>query len=501
MVEPFLELVDITKVYPGVTALDGVNLSVRPGEVIGLIGENGAGKSSLMKVLGGVTAPTSGHIKVDGAERASLSVHGAIEAGIAFVHQELNLFENLDVAANIFIGREPRRGGVLNLIDSRKLRADVKPLLDRLQVDFQPDTMVADMSIAQRQQLEIAKALSLNSRLVIMDEPTSSLTLTETERLMDIIAALKADGVSIIFISHRLSEVQTCADRVVVLRDGKAVGALPKEEITHDRMIRLMIGRDLKSLYVPPAAPPGEGAIEIVDAQTQTYPDRRVSLTLRRGEILGLAGLVGSGRTELARALFGIDRLSGGHIRVDGQEMPVSSPAEAIRHGIYLVPEDRKQSGLLLDFAIVDNISLPDLPSYTRGPIVSRGREKANAEAQRKRLNIRTPDVATAVGSLSGGNQQKVVLAKWLSMKPRVMIFDEPTRGIDVGAKKEIYDMMRALADGGVAVLMISSDMEEVIGVSDRIAVMHEGAIGGFLERKDFSEHNVLHLAVGGTAH
>jgi ribose transport system ATP-binding protein len=501
MTEPFLELVNITKLYPGVTALDGVTLAVRPGEVIGLIGENGAGKSSLMKVLGGVAAPTSGHIKVDGVERASLSVSGAISAGIAFVHQELNLFENLDAAANVFIGREPRRGGLLNLIDRKKLRADVKPLLDRLHVDFQPDTMVSDLSIAQRQLLEIAKALSLNSRLVIMDEPTSSLTLTETDRLMKIIAALRADGVSVIFISHRLGEVQTCADRVVVLRDGRAVGELARDEINHDRMIRLMIGRDLKSLYVPPAAAPGDGAMDIVGARTQTYPDRDVSLTLRRGEILGLAGLVGSGRTELARAVFGIEPLIAGEIRMEGRPVPLKTPAEAIENGIYLVPEDRKQSGLLLDFAIVDNISLPDLPSYASASLVSRRREKVNAEAQRKRLNIRTPNVAARVGSLSGGNQQKVVLAKWLSMKPRVMIFDEPTRGIDVGAKKEIYDMMRGLSDGGVAVLMISSDMEEVIGVSDRIAVMHEGAISGFLERKDFSEHNVLHLAVGGTAH
>ncbi|HTV70398.1 MAG TPA: sugar ABC transporter ATP-binding protein [Rhizobiaceae bacterium] len=501
MTEPFLELVDITKAYPGVTALGGVSLAVRPGEVIGLIGENGAGKSSLMKVLGGVTAPTSGQIRVDGVEHAALSVTGALRAGIAFVHQELNLFENLDVAANIFIGREPRRGGLLNLIDRKKLRADVRPLLDRLKVDFGPDTMVGDMSIAQRQLLEIAKALSLNSRLVIMDEPTSSLTLTETDRLMKIIAGLKADGVAVIFISHRLGEVRTCADRVLVLRDGRAVGELARDEINHDRMIKLMIGRDLKSLYVPPASPPGDGAIEIIDARTQTYRERAVSLTLRRGEILGLAGLVGSGRTELARAVFGIDPLLGGEIRIDGGAVKVATPAEAIDSGIYLVPEDRKQSGLLLDFAIVDNISLPDLGAYATGSLVSRRREKANAEVQRKRLNIRTPNVTTRVASLSGGNQQKVVLAKWLSMKPRVMIFDEPTRGIDVGAKKEIYDMMRGLSDGGVAVLMISSDMEEVIGVSDRIAVMHEGTIGGFLERKDFSEHNVLQLAVGGTAH
>ncbi len=498
MVEPFLELVNITKTYPGVTALDDVSLSARPGEVIGLIGENGAGKSTLMKILGGVAEPTTGHLRVDGVERSALTVPGAISAGIAFVHQELNLFENLDVAANVFIGREPLRGGPLKLIDRKKLRADVEPLLKRLKVDFRPETAVAEMSIAQRQLLEIVKALSLNSRLVIMDEPTSSLTLTETDRLLAVIAGLKVEGVSIIFISHRLNEVEACADRVVVLRDGRMVGEMAKHEINHDRMIRLMIGRDLKSLYVPPAAPPGDAALEIIDARTATYPGRSVSVAVRRGEILGLAGLVGSGRTELARAVFGVDRLIGGEIRLDGQPVHCKTPAQAIGRGIYLVPEDRKQSGLLLDFPIADNISLPDLVSYASAWMVSRSREKTNAEAQKKRLNIRAPGVGARVGALSGGNQQKVVLAKWLSMKPKIMIFDEPTRGVDVGAKKEIYEMLRGLADSGVAILMISSDMEEVIGVSDRIAVMHEGAISGFLDRKDFSEHNVLQLAVGG---
>ena len=500
MAEPFLELVNITKTYPGVTALNDVSLSVAKGEVVGLIGENGAGKSTLMKILGGVTVPTDGHLRVDGVERPSLDVSHAIAAGIAFVHQELNLFENLDVAANVFIGREPRRGP-FGLIDRARLRADVEPLLKRLKVDFRPDTKVAGMSIAQRQLLEIIKALSLNSRLVIMDEPTSSLTLTETDRLMQVIADLKSAGVSVIFISHRLNEVQACADRVVVLRDGRVVGHLARDEISHDRMIRLMIGRDLKALYVPPAAPPGDGVLEIVEARTEAHPERSVSMILRRGQILGLAGLVGSGRTELARAVFGIDQMTSGAIRLDGAPIKVRTPSEAIAHGIYLVPEDRKQSGLLLDFAITDNVSLPDLPSYARLALVSRRRETANAEVQRRRLNIRAPGVATQVLSLSGGNQQKVVLAKWLSMKPRVIIFDEPTRGVDVGAKKEIYEMLRGLADAGVAVLMISSDMEEVIGVSDRIAVMHEGAIGGFLDRHDFSEHNVLRLAVGSTVH
>ncbi len=497
MADPFLELSKITKTYPGVTALSDVSLSVAKGEVVGLIGENGAGKSTLMKVLGGVTLPTTGLIRIDGVERTSLSVSDAIAAGIAFVHQELNLFDNLDVAANVFIGREPLHGGPLKLIDRKRLRADVEPLLARLNVDFEADTPVFEMSIAQRQLLEIVKALSLNSRLVIMDEPTSSLTLTETDRLMNVIAGLRAAGVSVIFISHRLNEVRACADRVVVLRDGRVVGELAKHEISHDRMIRLMIGRDLKSLYVPPAAQPGAGALEIVDARTATYPDRAVSLTVRRGEILGLAGLVGSGRTELARAVFGIDRLLGGGIFLDGEPILVEEPGEAISRGIYLVPEDRKRSGLLLDFGITENISLPDLASYARGFLLRAAPEKANAETQKRRLGIRAPTVATPVGAQSGGNQQKVVLAKWLSMRPRVMIFDEPTRGVDVGAKKEIYDMLRGLADSGVGILMISSDMEEVIGVSDRIAVMHEGTIGGFLDRADFSEHNVLQLAVG----
>lgn len=499
MSEPFLELVDISKSYPGVVALDHVGLQVSPGEVIALIGENGAGKSTLMRVLGGVVEPSGGMIRVDGAARSSLTVADAIKAGIAFVHQELNLFDNLDVAGNVFIGREPVRGGPLRLIDRKRMYADVAPLLERLGCDFPADAPLAELSLAQRQLVEIMKALSLDARLVIMDEPTSSLTLTETDRLMRTVAGLKAHGVSIIFITHRLNEVMQCADRAVVLRDGRVVGALTRAELSPPAMIRLMIGRDLKSLYVPPAAPPGDSLLEIVDAVTDTYPERAVSLSVRRGEILGLAGLVGSGRTELARAVFGIDQLRGGAMRIDGEPIRIASPRAAIEQGIYLVPEDRKGAGLLLDVSITENISLPDLASYMRFWLVDTARENENAMRQRERLKIRAPDVETAVGSLSGGNQQKVVLAKWLSMRPKVLIFDEPTRGVDVGAKEEIYDMLRRLTDAGVAILMISSDMEEVIGVSDRIAVMHEGAISGFLDRSQFSEHNVLQLAVGHT--
>ena len=501
MAEPLLELQEITKTYPGVTALDAVSFTLGRGEVVGLIGENGAGKSTLMKVLGGVVEPSAGRIRLDGQERRALSVREAIAGGIAFVHQELNLFDNLDAAANVFIGREPRYGGPLRLIDRQAMRQKVRELLARVGADFGPDAPVADLSLAQRQLLEIAKALSLDARLVIMDEPTSSLTLSETDRLMGVIADLKRSGVSIIFISHRLGEVKRCADRVVVLRDGRTVGELRGAEIEPPAMIRLMIGRDLKSLYIPPATAPGAATLELVELRTTTYPAHQVSIEVRSGEILGLAGLVGSGRTELARVVFGIDRPVAGGLRLDGAPIALGSSREAIRRGIYLVPEDRKKLSLLLDVSLTGNISLPDLESYARATIISPGLEAANAERQRQKLKIRTPGVATEVGTLSGGNQQKAVLAKWLSMRPRCIIFDEPTRGIDVGAKNEIYQLMRGLADSGVAILMISSDMEEVIGVSDRIAVMHEGSISGFLDRGQFSEHNVLELAVGHTLH
>ena len=496
MADPLLRLIDINKSYPGVRALSRVSLTVNRGEVLALIGENGAGKSTLMKILGGVVKPDQGTIEIEGAAHESLTVSESLNSGIAFVHQELNLFDNLDVGANVLIGREPLSAGPLKLVDRKTTKRIVAPLLKRLDVDFEVDDLVSDLSLAQRQLLEIAKALSLNARVVIMDEPTSSLTSTETDRLMRVIGELKADGVSIIFITHRLNEVETCADRVVVLRDGSVVGELPREQIHRDAMIRLMIGRDLKSLYIPPKSPPGANVLEVAGLRTVSHPGHATSLSLRAGEILGMAGLIGAGRTELARALFGIDPILGGEIRMNGAPVTIRSAKDAIAHGIYLAPEDRKRSGLVLEESVSENISLPDLLSFARYFLVNSAAERKNAERQRQSLNIKTADVATVVGTLSGGNQQKVVLGKWLSMKPKVMIFDEPTRGIDVGSKSEIYTLMRGLADSGVAILMISSDMEEVIGVSDRIVVMQEGAISGTLNRDQFSEENVMRLAV-----
>jgi len=497
---PFLTLSGIRKVYPGVVALSAFSMSVAPGEVVGLVGENGAGKSTLMKVLGGVVAPDQGAITIDGVERPSLTVADSMAAGIAFVHQELNLFDNLDVADNIYIGREPRSGGIFNFVDEKKQHDMVAPLLKRVGANFTPSTPLVRLSLAQRQMVEIAKALSVKARLVILDEPTSSLPLSETAKLLDVIKALKADGVSVIFISHRLHEVEQVADRVVVLRDGTLAGNLGKAEVDHEHMVKLMIGRDLKVQSAPPAGAPGDVALSAIEVKTAAYPDQPVSLALRDGEILGLAGLVGSGRTELARAMAGVDPVFGGRFEFRSQPFRPKHASQAIERGIFLVPEDRKAQGILLDLPIVENISLPNLRAHASGFLVTRGSEMKTAEEQRRNLGIKAPKVTTRTGSLSGGNQQKVVLAKWLAMAPKVMIFDEPTRGIDIGAKSEIYRLMRGLADGGVAVLMISSDMEEVIGVSDRIAVMHEGRIAGILDRAQFSEENVLLLAVGKTA-
>jgi ribose transport system ATP-binding protein len=497
--ETLLELVGISKTYPGVTALDRVSLSVRRGEVLGLIGENGAGKSTLMKIIGGVAEPSAGTIRIDGRDHATMTVNEATRAGIAFVHQELNLFENLDVAANVFIGRETLVGGPLRLVNNRAMHALVAPLLARLGADFTADASVETLSIAQRQLVEIAKALSIDARVIIMDEPTSSLTLSETERLLQVVADLKAHGVTVIYITHRLGEIVTCADRVVVLRDGHSVGELARGEINHAAMIRLMIGRDLKALYIPPKTAPRDGGCDMIDVVTTAFADRAVNLAVRHGEILGLAGLVGAGRTSLARTVFGIDRLVRGEIRLDGKPVRIRSPRDAIRLGVYLVPEDRKRSGLVLDMSIRENITLASLMSHARLFLIDRASEARSAKAQIASMAIKAPSSDTVAITLSGGNQQKVVLGKWLSMRPRVVIFDEPTRGIDVGAKNEIYLLMRGLADSGVAILMISSDMEEVIGVSDRVAVMHEGRISGVLHRDQFSEYNVLRLAIGQT--
>ena len=496
MPEPILELKGISKRFPGVIALSDVHLSVSPGEVVALIGENGAGKSTLMKILGGVYHADEGSIRVDGREVQIRHVADAQKLGISLIHQELNNLDNLDIGGNIFLGREPLSGGFLRLVDRKRIAEQSRGYLEKVGLNLPSWTSLSSLSIAQQQLVEIAKALSTNARIIVMDEPTSSLTLTETNRLFELIAELKSAGVSVIYISHRLMEVNACADRVVGLRDGRNSGQLPKSEINHDNMVRLMVGRniDLKRIQTHLGDP--KKRIEFRDIISPFFPTHSISLDIRQGEILGLAGLVGAGRSELAMTVFGIARPLGGEIVVDGKIVQVHSPRDAIAHGIYLVPEDRRKHGLITSMALRENVTLPDLWRYANLGVISYTSELHTAEEQRKKLSIKTASCETLAKNLSGGNQQKLVLAKWLSLTPKLIIFDEPTRGVDVGSKAEIYRLMRSLAESGVFVLMISSDMEEVLGVSDRIAVMREGALMGVLEAKEFSEEAVMRLAV-----
>ena len=493
---PILQLREIHKRFPGVHALRGVNLEVHPGEVVALLGENGAGKSTLMKIVGGIEQPDSGDVIVAGQSVVMRDVHTATAHGIAFIHQELNLLDNLDVASNVLLGREPTRWGALRLIDRTKMRAAVRPYLQQLGLDVSPETPVAALSIAQQQLVEIAKALSLNARLLIMDEPTSSLTLAETARLHEVVGDLRGRGVAIVYITHRLGEVRAVADRAVVLRDGGNAGVLAREELTHDNMIKLMVGREIVSEYHPGDAHHNGDEFTVEGLRTRRYPQHAVSFGVRRGEILGFAGLIGAGRSEVARAIFGIEPAVAGTISCESAALTIASPADAIRHGIFLVPEDRRSAGLVVDFSIRENVSLPALHRYARHGIVSAVEERQAAAAVCAKLQVKTPSLEVKTATLSGGNQQKVVLAKWLSLGPKVILFDEPTRGIDVGAKAEIYQLMRKLADEGVAVLMISSDMEEILGNSDRVAVMHEGRISGILDRSQCTQEAIMRLAV-----
>jgi len=492
---PLLEMHGISKRFPGVVALDGVDLKIARGEVVALVGENGAGKSTLMKILGGVRQPDAGEIKVDGQPVKIHNVNDAMRLGIAFIHQELNVLDNLDVAANVFLGREPRNS--LRLIDQKKIHSDTAPLLQRLGLSVSTHTRLDRLSIAQQQMVEIAKALSLNARLIIMDEPTSSLTLTETNRLLELVCELAEQGVSIIYISHRLGEIDECADRIIVLRDGKNAGELTHNESSHDKLVSMMVGREIKNFYVPPDASKEPGFFNVRNVSSSLHPGKTVSFDAARGEVLGLAGLVGSGRSEMAKSLVGLESSPYKKITLDGKDISVNSARESIDHGIYLVPENRRTEGLVVEMSIRENISLPSMQKFSSFGIINRKRECEVARQQVDSLKVKTPGIEALVLNLSGGNQQKVVLGKWLAMSPKVMILDEPTRGIDVGAKAEIYRLMRSLAAQGSVILMISSDMEEVLNVSDRIAVMHEGEIAGVLDRADCNEENVMQLAVG----
>ena len=493
---PILEVRNVSKRFPGVKALQDVNLHVNRGEVLAVIGENGAGKSTLMKILAGVQEPDEGEVRIDGRTVRIDSVEASLRLGIALIHQELNLADNLDIGANIYLGREPRRLGMF--VDRRTIDRGAAENMRKVGLDLPPRTIVRNLSIGRQQMVEIAKALSTDARVLIMDEPTSSLTSHEAENLFRVVKDLRSKGISIVYISHRLGEVKELADRVTVLRDGKNAGELSREEIDHERMVKMMVGRDIARFYDRKCHAPGAPALEVIGLRTPAHPRHELSFKVCAGEIVGVAGLVGAGRTEMLTTLFGVTPATGGAIKVAGQPVSVRTPIDAIRAGLALVPEDRKQQGLVLEMAVRENASLPSLRRQARaGAFLDRAGERAiSAEVVRK-LNVKTPGDRQVIQFLSGGNQQKVVIGKWLAMSPRVLLLDEPTRGIDVGAKQEIYRLMEKLASEGVAILFVSSEMEEVLNMSDRTLVMHEGQITGELQREELSEEAIMHLATG----
>lgn len=497
-----LEVRGVVKQFPGVKALRGVSLHVGRGEVLAVVGENGAGKSTLMKILAGVQEADAGELLIEGVPVRIDSVESALSHGVALIHQELNLADNLTVGANLFLGREPVR---LGCIHHSRIRAESRRWLDRVGLDLDPDVLVGDLPIGHQQMVEIAKALSVNARLLIMDEPTSSLSTREADRLKEVIRDLSRSGVSIVYISHRLGEVRELAHRAVVLRDGANAGELAGPDITHENLVKLMVGRDVSRFYrrtaPSDASPPQPGnadtVLEVRSLRTPAHPRHALDFELRRGEIVGLAGLVGAGRTEVLLTLFGITPALGGEIRIAGGPREIRSPLDAIAAGLALVPEDRKQQGLVLEMSVRENLSLASLHRHQTRGFYRHGYEVDLGAEMIRRLNIKTPGDLQEARFLSGGNQQKVVLGKWLALEPSVLLLDEPTRGIDVGAKAEIYAILEALARQGVAILFVSSEMEEVLGLADRVLVMHEGRLAGTLVREEFGEEAVMRLATG----
>jgi ribose transport system ATP-binding protein len=494
---PILEMKGITKSFPGVLALDNVDLTLYRGEILGLIGENGAGKSTLIRILAGDYTADRGSIYIEGNPVSITRVTDAMALGISVIYQELNLAPNLDVASNIFLGSEPRRT-FLGVIDRKTMYSQAQELARRVGLTASVTTLVQELSPGGQQLVEIAKALSRESRILVLDEPTSSLTPQEAQKLFDIMRRLKQSGVSMIFVSHRLAEVKEVCERVVVLRDGKNAGELDKSNIEIDEMVRLMVGRDLSRFF------PKHDEIkkrEVVLSVRGLRPPgwkSEISFELHAGEILGIAGLVGAGRTELVRSLFGMEPAEAGEIQVQGERAYIRNPWDAIRCGMGFVPEDRKQLGVILEMTVSENVTLPSIGSY-HPLLLDHKREFHTTHEMVKALDIRTPTISQQVQYLSGGNQQKVVLGKWLALNPRILILDEPTRGIDVGSKSEIYKLIVDLARNGMAIIMVSSELEEVIGLADRVLVMHEGRCAGALEAGEISEENIMRLATGTT--
>ncbi len=486
----------IVKTYPGVQALSGVDLTVLPGEVQALVGENGAGKSTLMKILAGAETADSGEVYINGKKAVITGPTQAMKLGISIIYQEFNLVPYMSVAENIYLGREPE-AGLPGFVGFRKMHEDARRVIDALGVAIDVEKNVAQLSVAEQQMVEIAKATSRKCSIIAMDEPSATLTEHELENLFSLIRRLSAEGVSIVYISHRLEEVFEIADRVTVMRDGELVGTKDIGETDREDIIRMMVGRELGEAIPKVTAEIGDPVLTLRNV-TREPVIQNVSLEVRTGEILGVAGLVGAGRTEVARVIFGADEIDSGEILLDGKPVDISSPMDAIDLGIGLVTEDRKAHGLVLGMAVRENMTLANLSELTSIGFIDRKKERDVSEKYTRDLAVKTPTIEQEVQNLSGGNQQKVVLAKWLFTDSKVLIFDEPTRGIDVGAKTEIYQLMNRLAASGAAVIMISSELPEVLGMSDRILVMHEGRVAGELTREEATQEKIMHLATGG---
>lgn len=493
--ELLLQVEDVSKHFGGVHALRSAKLEVRAGEVHAVVGENGAGKTTLINILGGIIARDTGRIVFDGREVAFANPGESQRAGIAIIHQELATIPALTVMENVHMGRMQARYGI---VDWRALAASTRSVLEQVGLDISPRTAVSSLGISQRQLVEIAKALAADARLIIMDEPNASLTDHETERLFEVIARLQQRNVGIIFVSHRIEEVLRISDRITVFRDGSYVGTITRDEATVTRVVGMMVGRELARVHRRPSREMGEPLLEVRNlSRAASPPLRDVSFTVHRGEILGFAGLVGAGRSETARAIFGADRFDSGEILFKGSPIHFDSPKEAVASHIGMVPEERKQLALFMDMPIRFNIGVASLPQRSRRGVVDHAAQAALAYAFASKLSIKLPSIDAPVSSLSGGNQQKTVLARWLAIAPELLILDEPTHGVDVGAKADIYQLMQDLAADGLGIILISSELPEILSMSDRIVVMHQGRVGGVLDGPTATETQVMELATG----
>ena len=492
---PLLQMRAVSKAFPGVQALDDVSLEVAAGEVVALVGENGAGKSTLIKILSGCYRADAGEIVLDSERLGRYSPRQAQEFGVSVIYQEFNLAPVMSVAENIFVGRQSRTR--LGLVDFRRMHADAQAVLDSLHMPLDARRIVSTLSVAEQQMVEIAKAISFKAKIIVMDEPSAALTERETDTLFELVRRLRGQGVSVIYISHRLEEIFEIADRVVVLRDGRWAGAMPIAEATVDRVVQLMVGRELTEMFHKESLERGEPVLDVRGLSRAASGVRDVNLTVHAGEIVGMAGLVGMGRTEIARAIFGVDRPDAGEVEVCGRRSRVRSPLDAIRAGMGFVTEDRKAEGLFLILAVRENVSSASLGLLSTADFIAFGSERRLVRSLIDRLRIATPSQEQEVQYLSGGNQQKVILARWLALRPKVLLLDEPTRGIDVGAKVEIYRLMGELARQGVGILMISSELPEILGMSDRVLVVREGTIVAEFDRDEATQEAIMHRATG----